>query len=73
VTLRHAETGGFLHSLRHATFGHPLPGQLEVCAVKASGKESRWFAAEGVYLPQVAAANSSSGGGSSGSSSKVEL
>ena len=73
VTLKHADTGAYLHSLRQATFGHPIAGQHEVCGVKRRGKESEWYAAEGVYLPRAdkragkgaaAAGEGGSGGGS---------
>jgi hypothetical protein len=70
VTLRHEDTGNYLHSLRHATFGHPISGNNEVCAVKKAGKDSRWYAAEGVYLPQTEAG---AAGGAAGSGGKVEL
>lgn len=53
VLLRHVDTNGYLHSLRQATFGHPIAGQHEVCSVKSKNRESEWFAAEGVYLPRA--------------------
>lgn len=53
VTLQHAGTKGFLHSYKHAAFGHPISGQREVCAVARGAKESEWFAAEGVYMPRA--------------------
>jgi hypothetical protein len=51
VTLQHVDTRGYLHALRQAMFGHPVQGHHEVCAVKRQGRESEWFAAEGVYMP----------------------
>ncbi|GBF94422.1 stromal cell-derived factor [Raphidocelis subcapitata] len=63
VTLRHVDTGAFLHSLRHATFGHPIAGQHEVCAIKTKGPDSQWFAAEGVYLPRADKKAKAAGGG----------
>ncbi|KAI8466834.1 MAG: MIR motif-containing protein [Monoraphidium minutum] len=76
VTLQHVDTGGFLHSLRQATFGHPIAGQHEVCAVKARNRDSEWYAAEGVYLPRAdkkPKTEDGGGGGSSGGGEKDEL
>lgn len=53
VLLRHVDTGVYLHSMRHAAFGHPIAGQHEVCGVKAKSGDSEWSAAEGVYLPRA--------------------
>ena len=47
------DTAGYLHSLRQATFGHPIAGQHEVCAVRSKNRDSEWYAAEGVYLPRA--------------------
>lgn len=53
VTLQHVDTKAYLQSLKHATFGHPIAGQHEVCAVKNKNRDSEWYAAEGVYLPRA--------------------
>jgi hypothetical protein len=69
VRLRHEDTQTYLHSYKQASFGHPIAGQNEVCAVKKQGRESEWFAAEGIYLPRndVARAKAAStAGGSKG-------
>ena len=49
-----------------------------MCGVKSKGKESEWYAAEGVYLPRIdkkpkQAAGSGDGGGDDGSGPKDEL
>ncbi|KAI8464728.1 MAG: MIR motif-containing protein [Monoraphidium minutum] len=57
VTLQHAATRQFLHSMAQAAFGHPISGQREVCAVqRAAAGDSEWSAAEGIYLPRADAA-----------------
>lgn len=73
ITLQHLDTAGYLHSLRQATFGHPIAGQHEVCAVRSKNKDSEWYAAEGIYLPRAdkkpkadAAAAAEAGGAADG-------
>lgn len=66
MTLRHVDTGNYLHSLRHATFGHPISGQHEVCAIKTKNLDSQWFAAEGIYLPRADKKPKAAGGGDAG-------
>jgi hypothetical protein len=83
VTLQHVDTSAYLHSLRHATFGHPIAGQHEVCGVRSKSGDSWWYAAEGVYLPRIdkkpkaegeaaAAGGGGGGGGDGGGSAKKD-
>jgi dolichyl-phosphate-mannose--protein O-mannosyl transferase len=76
VIFQHVDTGAFLHSLRQATFGHPIAGQHEVCAVRSKSGDSLWYAAEGVYLPRAdkkTKGEAEGGGGGGGSGAKDEL
>jgi hypothetical protein len=67
------DTGGYLHSLRQAAFGHPIAGQHEVCAVKSRNRDSEWFAAEGVYLPRAdRKAKAAEGGGAAAAAGEEE-
>jgi hypothetical protein len=54
--MKHRDTGGYLYS-HEMRFGNPIAGQNEVCGiVDRRDKNSEWMAAEGVYLPNAAAA-----------------
>lgn len=44
VQLVHEDTGAYLSSFTSYTFGHPIPGQLEVAGSKSSSKNSQWIA-----------------------------
>ncbi|KAH3744714.1 MIR motif [Pelomyxa schiedti] len=51
IRFKHADTGMYLYATSQAKFGNPIPGQLEVSAVKHSDPNSLWNTAEGFYFP----------------------
>ena len=57
VRLAHFETGLYLSSSSRYAYQHPIPGQLEVSAIKGSSKDTLWEAQEGVYFSDNAAVN----------------
>ncbi|KAF6265440.1 MIR motif-containing protein [Scenedesmus sp. NREL 46B-D3] len=52
VRMRHKDTGMQLSSNSNHKFGQPIHGHQEVCAISSKGRDTEWFAAEGVYLPR---------------------
>ncbi|CEG72984.1 hypothetical protein RMATCC62417_08453 [Rhizopus microsporus] len=44
VQLAHQDTSAYLSSSDRYQFGQPIPGQLEVAAVKGSSKNTQWIA-----------------------------
>jgi hypothetical protein len=59
VRIKHKDTNTYLSSNKDLMFGQPIHGHLEVCGVPSKGKDTEWFAAEGVYLPRTDASNKS--------------
>lgn len=47
--MKHVATSMYLACLDRK-YGHPIPGQIEVCAVRNKDRSTLWKAAEGVYL-----------------------
>jgi hypothetical protein len=62
VRLKHKDTGMLLSSSKDLRFGQPIHGQQEVCGVASKGKDTDWFAAEGVYLPRADGHSAANGG-----------
>ncbi|KAI8370781.1 MIR motif-containing protein [Choanephora cucurbitarum] len=51
IQLVHQDTQTYLSSSTNYQFGQPIPGQLEVAAVKSSSnKNTQWMAQEGIYF-----------------------
>jgi len=53
VKLQHVDTKFFLRADKNAKFQNPIPGQLEISAIKASSKDTEWASAEGIYFPEL--------------------
>lgn len=49
VQIKHVDTGVFLASSGH-TFGRPIAGQMEIVGVTMPDSNTKWKAAEGVYV-----------------------
>lgn len=52
IRLKHKDTGMFMSSNANHRFGQPIHGHQEVCGISGRGRDTEWFAAEGVYLPR---------------------
>lgn len=52
IRLKHKDTGMLMSSNANHRFGQPIHGHQEVCGINSRGKDTEWFAAEGVYLPR---------------------
>jgi dolichyl-phosphate-mannose--protein O-mannosyl transferase len=53
IRLKHVDTSKYLSSSTSYVFRNPIPGQLEVCAVKSPSDDTVWEAREGLYFAQV--------------------
>lgn len=65
IRMKHKDTGMFMSSNSQAKFGQPINGQQEVCGISGKGRDTEWYAAEGVYLPRSDKKASKSSAGSS--------
>lgn len=63
----------FLSSSKDNLFGQPIQGQQEVFGVRYKGKDTEWYAAEGVYLPRSDKKSSKDAGAAASSPDKEEL
>jgi hypothetical protein len=61
IRMKHKDTNTYLSSNKDLMFGQPIHGHLEVCGVPSKGKDTEWYAAEGVYLPRTDASKKSKG------------
>lgn len=52
LRLRHVATDHYL-STSMQTFGHPIPGQMEIVAKASKGRDTVWKPAEGIFYPLV--------------------
>ncbi len=50
MILEHADTKKYLSADKRYAFGHPINGQLEVCARNQQTKSEQWIAQEGIYI-----------------------
>jgi dolichyl-phosphate-mannose--protein O-mannosyl transferase len=55
VSLIHKATGVFLGVSPQASYGQPIPGQLEVSGMKAKSANTVWLAQEGIYFASTKA------------------
>ncbi|KAJ3247932.1 hypothetical protein HDU78_002685 [Chytriomyces hyalinus] len=53
VRLQHVATSKYLSSNAKHQFRNPIPGQLEICAVKAAGNNELWQVQEGIFFAQL--------------------
>lgn len=56
--MKHKDTNMHLSSNKDLQFGQPIQGHQEVSGVVSTGKDTEWYAAEGVYLPRTDAKKS---------------
>eukprot|EP01135_Chromosphaera_perkinsii_P009909 Nk52_evm2s1967 gene=Nk52_evmTU2s1967 len=50
VWFKHKDTGKYLRTEKSIRFGHPIDGQLEICAIPVKSNCGRWRATEGIYM-----------------------
>ncbi|KAI9332991.1 MIR motif-containing protein [Obelidium mucronatum] len=53
VRVLHVSTQKFLSANARHKFSNPIPGQLEVCAVKGAGQNEVWQVQEGIFFAQL--------------------